>query len=65
LHRRQKDRRGGYTRIVRLNQRQGDAGQLAILEWVDMPIVAPTETEAETEKKEETKPEEKTAEATK
>src|SRR6266498_3021036 len=28
---RQKDRRGGYTRIVRLNQRQGDASQRAIL----------------------------------
>src|SRR4029453_18040881 len=34
----QKDRPGGYTRIVRLNQRQGDAAQLAILEWVDVPI---------------------------
>src|SRR4051812_5572323 len=32
----QKDRRGGYTRIVRLGQRQGDAGQSAILEWVDV-----------------------------
>ncbi|MEI8040684.1 MAG: 50S ribosomal protein L17 [Verrucomicrobiota bacterium] len=31
----QKDRRGGYTRIVRLNQRNGDAAQKAILEWVD------------------------------
>jgi len=61
----QKDRRGGYTRIIRLNQRQGDAGQRAILEWVDMPIVASSETADETEKKEETKSEEKTAEAAK
>src|SRR5215471_12871590 len=61
----QKDRHGGYTRIVRLDQRQGDAGQRAILEWVDMPIVTSAETEAETEQKEETKSEEKTAEATK
>jgi large subunit ribosomal protein L17 len=33
----QKERRGGYTRILRLNQRQGDASQRAILEWVDLP----------------------------
>src|SRR5215471_9639921 len=39
----QKDRHGGYTRIVRLNQRQGDAGQRVILEWVDMPVVTSTE----------------------
>ena len=43
----QKERRGGYTRITRLNQRQGDAGQLAILEWVDMPIVSESAAEAE------------------
>src|SRR5690349_24146786 len=34
----QKDRHGGYTRIVKLGCRQGDAGQKAILEWVDMPV---------------------------
>jgi large subunit ribosomal protein L17 len=38
----QKDRNGGYTRIVRLLQRQGDAAELAILEWVDMPVVSET-----------------------
>ena len=41
-----KDRRGGYTRIVKLNQRQGDASQLAILEWVDWQAVAPVQPEA-------------------
>src|SRR5437773_3593441 len=35
----QKDRNGGYTRIIKMHQRQGDAAQLAILEWVDMPVV--------------------------
>ncbi len=33
----QKERKGGYTRIIRLGERQGDACQLAILEWVDAP----------------------------
>src|SRR6478735_4383716 len=50
----QKDRHGGYTRIIRLNQRQGDAAQLAILEWVDVPVEAepaPEATAPEKEKK--------------
>src|SRR5262252_8447488 len=50
----QKERHGGYTRIVRLNQRQGDASQRAILEWVDMPAIS--ETPPETKPAEETKP---------
>ena len=51
-----KERRGGYTRIVRLGERQGDAAQLAILEWVD--FVAPAPSAAEAEPAAETKPEE-------
>ena len=42
-----KERRGGYTRIIQLHQRQGDAAQLAILEWVDAPVAAaPAEPKA-------------------
>jgi large subunit ribosomal protein L17 len=49
----QKDRRGGYTRIVRLNQRQGDSAQRAILEWVDLGMApeAPTQEKAAKEPK--------------
>jgi len=50
----QKERRGGYTRIVRLGQRQGDASQSAILEWVELAPVA--ETPSEAPKAEEAKP---------
>jgi len=59
----QKERHGGYTRIVRLNQRQGDAAQRAILEWVDLPLV--TEASTEDASAEATKQTETTAEATK
>ena len=36
----QKTRNGGYTRIIRMHQRIGDASQLAILEFVDLPAGA-------------------------
>jgi len=46
------NRNGGYTRIIRMNNRQGDAAQRAILEWVDTPVTeetaAPVETKVET-----------------
>ena len=51
-----KDRPGGYTRIVKMNQRQGDSAQRAILEWVEefTPAAEANEKKAEpaeTEKK--------------
>lgn len=52
----QKDRRGGYTRIVKLGQRQGDASQDAILEWVDLstaPVSAPESKPSEVAKADE------------
>jgi len=45
-----KERQGGYTRIIRLNQRQGDAAQRAILEWVDLPVEAAPEPVKEDKK---------------
>jgi large subunit ribosomal protein L17 len=64
----QKERRGGYTRIVRLGQRRGDSAQTVILEFVDVPVPeAPAETakpgttEAKAPEKTEEKKEEKQA----
>jgi large subunit ribosomal protein L17 len=62
----QKERRGGYTRIIRMNQRQGDSSQKAILEWVELGAV--TEAPAAETPAKETKPveaKESKAEATK
>ena len=54
-----KARPGGYTRIIHLDQRQGDAAERAILEWVELPAGTPT---VEAKPAGETKPEEAAAE---
>jgi large subunit ribosomal protein L17 len=55
-----KDRKGGYTRIVKMNQRNGDAAQRAILEWVDFAAETPA-APAEATPAAEIKPEDKKA----
>ncbi|MEI7728243.1 MAG: 50S ribosomal protein L17 [Verrucomicrobiota bacterium] len=59
----QKERNGGYTRIMRLGKRQGDVAQMAIIQWVDVPSTAPAPAPAEGEQKAKTEGEAKPAEA--
>ena len=54
-----KDRRGGYTRIMQLHQRRGDAANLAILEWVELPVTEPEPVQTDDKKTEEAKEGEK------
>jgi len=45
-----KDRAGGYTRILRLGYRQGDAAPTALLEWVVRPAPVVDDVVEETAK---------------
>jgi large subunit ribosomal protein L17 len=51
-----KDRKGGYTRIIKLGPRQSDSAPTAFLEWVDFVVDAAPAPVAETTDKAE-KPE--------
>ena len=34
------ERKGGYTRIIKIGQRRSDASEMAFIEWVDLPAAA-------------------------
>ena len=37
------DRNGGYTRVLKLGPRRGDAAPVSIVEWTERPDVVPAE----------------------
>lgn len=60
---RMKDRNGGYTRVLKLGYRQGDAADVVILELVDYKLEAADDSDKKDSKakKDEKKPAKKTA----
>ena len=51
------DRQGGYTRLIRIGARQGDAAEMALLEWTGTTVAAAPVAEAtESAGKKEAKP---------
>lgn len=53
---RMKERNGGYTRVLKLGYRQGDAADMVILELVDYKLDADKGEEKKSEKKSKTAP---------
>ncbi len=62
---RMKDRNGGYTRVLKMGFRQGDAADVVILELVDYKLPTAEDTNAKAEKKSSKKAEAPKAEAAK
>ena len=50
------DRSGGYTRIIRLGQRQSDSASMALLEWVDATVIVEEKPAEEKKAKKEKEP---------
>jgi large subunit ribosomal protein L17 len=48
---RMKDRNGGYTRVLKLGFRQGDAADVVILELIDYKLPEPEEKDSKADKK--------------
>jgi large subunit ribosomal protein L17 len=57
------ERKGGYTRIIKIGQRTSDAAPMALLEWVDAAVVETAPEPKAKAKKAATKPAAETASA--